>query len=232
MTAPTTFAGPPGSPVLVVAPHPDDEVLGAGGTIARLAAEGHAVHVAVVTTGRAPRFDADGVARVRAEAADAHAVLGVTQTHWLDFPAAELAEHPHSGLNAGLGNLVRELAPALVLAPHPGDIHLDHQLTFLSTLVASRPHQSDYPATIAAYETLSETNWNAPHLTPAFLPNLFVDITDTLERKLEAFRRFASQVRPPPHERSVETLRALATLRGATVHRAAAEAFYIVRAVT
>lgn len=221
-----------GQPVLVVAPHPDDEVLGAGGTIARLARTGHAVHVAVVTTGRAPRFDAAGVARVRAEAAAAHAVLGVAQTHWLDFPAAELAEHPHSALNAGLGDLVRSLAPGLVLAPHPGDIHLDHQLTFLSTLVASRPHQADFPATIAVYETLSETNWNAPHLTPAFLPNLYVDISATLEQKLDAFRRFASQVRPPPHERSVETLRALATLRGATVHRAAAEAFYIVRLVT
>ena len=232
MTVLNALAGPSGRPVLVVAPHPDDEVLGAGGTIARLAAEGHAVHVAVVTSGRAPRFDPGGVARVRAEAAEAHAVLGVAETHWLDFPAAELSEHPHAGLNAGLGDLVRRLSPHLVLAPHPGDIHLDHQLTFLSTLVASRPHQADYPAVIAVYETLSETNWNAPHLTPAFLPNLFVDITATLELKLQAFCRFASQVRPAPHERSVETLRALATLRGATVHRAAAEAFYIVRAVS
>lgn len=225
------LAGPPGSPVLVVAPHPDDEVLGAGGTMARLAQGGHPVHVAVVTSGRPPRFDAAGVARVREEAAQAHAALGVAETHWLGFPAAELAEHPHAALNAGLGELMRRIAPRLVLAPHPGDIHMDHQLTFLSTLVASRPHQADYPAAIATYETLSETNWNAPHLTPAFLPNLHVDITATLEAKLAAFRLFASQVRPAPHERSVETLRALATLRGATVHRAAAEAFYLVRSV-
>ncbi|WP_171173130.1 PIG-L deacetylase family protein [Ruegeria sp. HKCCD8929] len=227
----TDFINTNGGPVLVVAPHPDDEVLGAGGTIARLAGEGREVHVAIVTRGQQPRFSQDQIATVQAEAAAAHGHLGVTHTHWLDFPAAELAEQPHGALNAGLGTLIRDLAPGLVLAPHPGDIHLDHQLSFLSTLVASRPHQAEYPTTIAAYETLSETNWNAPYLTPPFLPNVFVDISGTLERKLEAFRLFASQVKPAPHERSVESLRALATLRGATVHRPAAEGFVLVRTV-
>lgn len=221
----------PDRPILVVAPHPDDEVLGAGGTIARFAAEGRPVHVAIVTSGRAPRFSEDQIRTVRAEAAAAHAHLGVTETHWLDFPAAELSDHPHGALNAGLGALVRDLAPGLVLAPHPGDIHLDHQLSFLSTLVASRPHQAAYPPLVAAYETLSETNWNAPYLTPAFVPNLFIDISATLEAKLAAFRLFASQVRPAPHERSIETLKALATLRGGTIHRPAAEGFVLVRAV-
>ncbi|WP_299281889.1 PIG-L deacetylase family protein [uncultured Tateyamaria sp.] len=222
---------PDGCPVLVVAPHPDDEILGVGGTMARLARAGHNVHVAVVTSGQPPRFDAAQIATVRAEAAAAHGQLGIAQTHWLDFPAAELAEHPHGALNAGLGDLIRTMDPHTVFAPHPGDIHMDHQLTFLSTLVASRPHQARYPTTILAYETLSETNWNAPYLTPPFVPNVFIDITDTLEDKLAAFACFASQVRAAPHERSIESLRALATLRGATVHRAAAEGFVLVRAV-
>ncbi|MHA6266533.1 PIG-L deacetylase family protein [uncultured Aliiroseovarius sp.] len=231
MTKVSSFGGDPTAPVLIVAPHPDDEVLGVGGTIARLAHEGREVHVAIVTRGQPPRFDAAQIATVQAEAEAAHGHLGITQTHWLDFPAAELAEHPHGALNAGLGKLVADLAPSLIFAPHPGDIHLDHQLSFLSTLVASRPHQHDYPATIMAYETVSETNWNAPYLTPPFVPNVFVDITDHLETKLAAFCLFKSQVKGPPHERSVETLRALATLRGATVHRAAAEGFVLVRNV-
>lgn len=231
MTSLSALAGDPGRPALVVAPHPDDEVLGAGGTIARLAAEGHAVHVAIVTSGQPPRFDDAQRRKVREEAAAAHARLGVAQTHWLGFPAAELGEQPHGALNAALGTLVAELDPALILAPHPGDIHLDHQLSFLSTLVASRPHQARYPTAIAAYETLSETNWNAPYLTPAFLPNLFVDIGDQLEDKLAAFALFESQARAAPHERSVEALRALATLRGATIHRPAAEGFVLVRGV-
>lgn len=218
-------------PVLVIAPHPDDEVLGLGGTMARLADAGAEVHVAIVTTGRAPRFAADQVARVRAEAAAAHSLLGVAQTHYLDCPAAELGEYAHADLNAAVAGVVRQVAPRTLFAPHPGDIHLDHQLSFLSALVAARPHQQDYPTRIFAYETLSETNWNAPYLTPGFLPNMFVDISHTLQRKLDAFALFESQQRPAPHERSVAALRALATLRGATVHRAAAEAFVTVRIV-
>jgi LmbE family N-acetylglucosaminyl deacetylase len=218
-------------PVLVIAPHPDDEVLGAGGTMARLAAEGREVHVCIVTSGEPPRYDTAQTERVRAEAARAHERLGVTETHWLGFPAAGLSETPHADLNAGIAQLVQALAPDLVLVPHPGDMHLDHQACFTSTLVACRPHQATYPPLIMAYETLSETNWNAPHLTPGFLPSVFVDISDTLEAKLDAFALFESQVRPAPHERSPETLRALATLRGATVHRDACEAFVPVRMV-
>lgn len=218
-------------PVLVVAPHPDDEVLGVGGTMARLADQGAEIHVAIVTAGQPPRFSEAQAQTVRAEAAAAHAALGIAQTHWLGAPAAALDQHAHAALNGLIGDLVRQLDPHTIFAPHPGDIHLDHQLSFLSTLVAARPHQARYPARVLAYETLSETNWNAPYLTPAFLPNVFVDISATLDRKLEAFALFASQQRAAPHERSVAALRALAILRGATVHRSAAEAFVAIRIV-
>lgn len=218
-------------PVLVIAPHPDDEVLGVGGTIARLSDAGADVHVAIVTTGRAPRFDAAQVAQVRAEAAAAHRLLGVTATHYLDCPAAELGEFAHTELNRAISGVLRQTDARTIFAPHPGDIHLDHQLSFLSALVAARPHQAAYPTRIFAYETLSETNWNAPYLTPGFLPNLFIDITATLQRKLDAFACFESQQKAAPHERSVAALTALATLRGATVHRAAAEGFVTIRIV-
>lgn len=216
-------------PALIVAPHPDDEVLGVGGTMARLADEGAEVHVTVLTAGRPPRFDARQVSTVRTEAGDAHRILGVTETHWLDLPAAALDTVSHAEANDSLGTLVRRIDPATIFLPHPGDIHLDHQLAFLSAMVAARPHQTRFPTAVLAYETLSETNWNAPYLTPAFLPNCFVDISASIDRKLAAFRQFASQHRAPPHERSVETIRALATLRGATVHRPAAEAFVNIR---
>ncbi|MDJ0858258.1 MAG: PIG-L deacetylase family protein [Dinoroseobacter sp.] len=216
-------------PVLVMAPHPDDEVLGAGGTIAKLSDEGREVHVAVVTRGMPPNFSEKFTETVRAEAQRAHAHLGVTETHWLDFPAAQLSELPHSELNSGIGALVRQIDPNVLLVPHIGDIHLDHQQIFLSSLVAARPHSTDFPGTILAYETLSETNWNAPYLSPAFLPNVFADITTTLQRKLDAFAMFESQVKAEPHERSIKSLKALATLRGATVHRPACEAFVLIR---
>ena len=98
-------------------------------------------------------------------------------------------------------------------------------------LLIARPTDGGYPPQVLAYETLSETNWNAPYLTPNFVPNVFIDITDSLELKLAAMQAFRSQIREFPHERSREALKALATLRGATVHCRAAEAFVLVRQV-
>lgn len=217
--------------VLVIAPHPDDEVLGCGGTMARLTSLGTRVEVAIVTEGKPPRYDCAAVERVRTEAAAAHVLLGIAATHYLDFPAAELDGVPHAELNLRIGALIDETMPDTLFVPFVGDIHLDHQLVFHSAMVAARPRRATYPRTILAYETLSETNWSAPYLEPAFVPSVYVDITSTLDRKLAAFAAYESQCCVFPNERSPEAIRALATLRGATVHRPAAEAFVLIREV-
>ena len=214
---------------LVIAPHADDEVLGAGGTISRLAQTGVDVFVAIVTSGRPPAYSSDFVARIKAEALEAHGVLGVTDTIWLDQPAAQLSETPAATLNAVLGDAVRNLAPDTLLVPFPGDIHIDHQLVFRSCLVAAHPHQAAFPRNVLAYETLSETNWNAPYLFPSLPLPLYVAIETSLPRKLDAMRAYKSQLRDSPHERSIETIDALSRLRGATIHCAAAEGFVLVR---
>ena len=216
---------------LVIAPHPDDEVLGCGGTIARLVGAGAAVDVAIITRGRAPRFAEEMTERIRAEAREAHAVLGVTRSTFLDLPAAELDTVSHAETNRSLATLIDEVRPDTVFLPFAGDIHLDHQLIFHSAMVATRPNRPDYPRRLLAYETLSETNWHAPYLTPAFAPNWFVDISATLGTKLDAMRRYASQLKDFPDERSLEALIALAKLRGASVRCEAAEAFVLLREV-
>ena len=216
---------------LVLAPHPDDETLGAGGTIARLSQAGLVVDVAVVTSGRPPDFPEEQIATVRQEASRAHALLGVKNTFWLDLPAARLTEISRPALNAAVGGLLRRCRPDTVLLPFPGDIHVDHQLVFEAAMVAARPHHPEYPTTLLAYETLSETNWNAPYLSAGFHPNIFIDIADTLTLKLKAMAAYESQGRASPHERSIKALEALARLRGATVHRQAAEGFVLVRSV-
>ncbi|MDP9420538.1 MAG: PIG-L family deacetylase [Actinomycetota bacterium] len=220
-----------GANVLVIAPHPDDEILGVGGTVARLAAEGSAVTVVIVTMAGPPRFTPDVLETGRREAALAHAELGVTRSLFLSFPAAGLDGVAHAELNAGLQEVFVDVDPDTVFVPFNGDMHVDHQLVFTSALVCSRPGTSFAPRSVYAYETLSETNWNAPYLTPNFAPNVFVDISDHLETKAAAMGHYASQLKAPPHERSIEALRALATLRGATVGVAAAEAFVLVRDV-
>lgn len=217
--------------MLVLAPHMDDEVLGCGGMIARLADAGREVHVAIVTTGRPPRFKVAEEAACRDEAEAAHHILGVHRSHFLDLPAAELDTVPHADLNRALGEIVGSVAPDTLLLPFIGDVHLDHQLVFKSAMVAARPNWARYPSRIWAYETLSETNWNAPYLTPGFCPNVFVDISATLGRKVAAMRAYASQLRAFPDERSIDAIEALATLRGAAVHRPAAEAFVALREV-
>jgi LmbE family N-acetylglucosaminyl deacetylase len=215
---------------LVIAPHPDDEVLGCGGTMARLAANGADVHVGIVTRATA-RFGPGAAETGVREARNAHQQLGVTRTHFLNLPAAELDTLPHARLNEAIGTLVAAVAPDTLFIPFVGDIHLDHQLAFLSSMVAARPRGAAPPRRVYAYETLSETNWYAPGITPAFTPNVHVDISATLERKLDALACYASQVKAFPDERSIEAVRALATLRGAAVNRRAAEAFLLLRQI-
>ncbi|WP_373476764.1 PIG-L deacetylase family protein [Sphingorhabdus sp.] len=217
--------------VLVIAPHPDDEILGCGGTMARLAKSGAEVVVAIVTRGMAPQFSDEFVANIRAEAKTSHAMVGVTETVYLDLPAAALETVPATKLNGTLAKLVQDVRPDTLFVPFVGDIHTDHQLTFLAAMVAARPRDEHAPKRIYAYETLSETNWYAPGVTPAFVPNVFIDITETLELKIDAFRCFESQVKIFPDERSIEAIRALATMRGASMYLKAAEAFMLIRQI-
>lgn len=216
---------------LVLAPHPDDEVLGCGGTMARLAQAGCAVHVAIVTRADPPQFPPDLVATGRREAAAAHSLLGVRQTHYLDLPAAALDGVAEAELNRRIGAIVESVAPEVLFIPFLGDVHGDHQRVFQAAMVAARPRSRNALRAVLAYETLSETNWYAAPITPGFLPNCFLDIAATIEAKIEAFACFESQVRAFPDERSLTAIRALAQVRGATVYREAAEAFMAVRQV-
>lgn len=217
--------------VLAIAPHPDDEILGCGGTLARLVDEGGEVTIAIATTGSQPTFPAEQVQKVQQEMERAHKIIGVKDTRLLGLPAAELDTLAAKDCNAPFAALIEELAPDTLLLPFVGDIHVDHQVTFLAAMVAARPRHSGAPRQILCYETVSETNWYAAPITPAFVPNVFVDITPTLDRKVEAFKAFASQVRAFPDERSPQTLRALAAVRGSSVHLHAAEAFMHVRTI-
>lgn len=218
-------------PVLVIAPHPDDEVLGVGGTIARLAAHGTAVFVVIMTKGGPPTFTKEFVATARQEALSAHRILRVTETIFLDFPAAGVDTVPHRDVNMKLQGVFDRVRPQTVFIPFRGDIHMDHQLIFDSAMVCCRPGTPTSPSAVLGYETLSETNWNAPYVTPGFFPNTYIDLSGHLDVKIEAIRSYASQLKPPPHERSVEAIRALAILRGATVGFEAAEAFVLIRQI-
>jgi LmbE family N-acetylglucosaminyl deacetylase len=217
--------------VLVIAPHADDEVLGCGGTIARHAAKAERVVVAVVTRGSQPLFSLETVAQIRKETQEAHRVLGVSETVFLDFPAPQLDQVPLHEVADAIRKVVARVHPDVVYLPHEGDVHLDHKIAFWATLVACRPVTSGTPARLLAYETLSETEWGAPGGRDAFTPTVFVDISNQLDVKTRAMSCFAGQLRVPPHPRSLEAIRSLAHLRGSTAHLQAAEAFMLVREI-
>jgi len=216
--------------ILVIAPHPDDEALGMGGTMHRLAAAGHDLTVAIVTKGWPPLFPDVQVARVREEARAANACLGVKNVRFMDLPVTRLHELPRHELNAAFDKLILDEQPAWVFLPFPGDRHEDHRRVFDASMVALRPlADRGFIRRVLCYETVSETHWAAPHIEPMFEPQIWFDIADHLPAKLEAVRQYASQIRAAPDARALEAVTALATWRGSVVGLGAAEAFMLVR---
>ncbi len=216
--------------VLVVSPHPDDEVLSCGGTIRRLSREGHRCTVAVVTRGWSPLFPEAQVEQVRAEARRAAEALGVSDLRFLDLPVVRVAELPAHEVNTVFDRLMADVRPDWVFLPFPWDRHGDHRRIYEAAMVALRPSPGRQVARrILCGETLSETHWHGPGAEPPFDPQVHIDISGDLDAKLAAMRCYASQLRPPPHARSLEAIEALARFRGANVGVAAAEAFVLVR---
>jgi LmbE family N-acetylglucosaminyl deacetylase len=217
--------------ILVVATHPDDEVLGCGGAIARHASHGERVEVLVVTRGAPDLYAEEQVKGLRKELDAAHAVLGVAAVHFLDFPAPKLDLVAAHELADAVAGKFASLRPETVFIPHRGDLHSDHRAVFAAALVASRPVGDCPVRTVLSYETLSETEWAAPVAEDAFLPSVFVDITEFLEKKKQAMTAYRSQLKEFPHPRSLQSMEALARLRGSTIGVPAAEAFQLIREI-
>ena len=217
--------------VLVIAPHPDDEILGCGGNMIKHIEAGDEVFVCIATKGCLPLFSPESVEKVRNEAKKCHNLIGVKKTFFLDFPAAMMEKVERYEMNGKVLDVIREVQPDIVFIPHWGDMQKDHQMVAEACMVALRPKYEPKVKAIYSYETMSETAWNAPNVQNEFIPNVFVDITETLEKKKDALKVFETQVSPFPDARSLESIEALAKYRGALMHVAAAEAFMLIREI-
>lgn len=215
--------------LVVIAPHPDDETLGCGGTMARFAAEGTEVSVLVVSGHLPPLYEDAAFETTHREAQAAFEIMGVARSTFLRMPATLVRDVPVAELNGKINGFIREIAPEMVLLPFP-DRHIDHRIIFDACVVACRPVHAAAPKVVLAYETLSETHWNVPGIEPAFVPEFFVDITEYIARKNAALACYASQVDNSP-SRSVEASAALAKFRGSQNGCGHAEAFKVVRIV-
>jgi LmbE family N-acetylglucosaminyl deacetylase len=222
--------------VLVVAAHPDDEVLGCGGTIARLAREGHEVYLSIVAEGMTSRSasraasDPVQVETLHARAREAAKLLGVKETFLHSLPDNRLDSVPLLDVVKIVEALVAQTSPERIYTHHPGDLNIDHQIVSRAVLTATRPMAGSPVREIYEFEVPSSTEW-AFQQNGDFRPNTFVDISQTLELKLQAMACYESEVRPFPHPRSPEALRAIAQRWGTVVGRTAAEAFQLVRAI-
>jgi LmbE family N-acetylglucosaminyl deacetylase len=215
--------------ILVLAPHPDDEVLGAGGIIKKYSNTGIKVYVLVITRGNPKYYSEEKIINVRQEARNAHAILGVKETVFLEFNAPDLDMTPKSEISKSISKHIDKWKITDLYVPHHGDIHIDHKIVFEAALVSARPKGFYTVKRIYAYETLSETEWAHPFGHNAFVPTHFTDITDSFDFKIKALKCFKSQMRDFPDNRSTECVEALAKFRGATVGLKRAEAFIIIR---
>jgi len=216
---------------LIIAPHPDDEVLGCGGTIRKLSEMGEDVYVLVVSRGKKEMYSEDQILNIRNEARNAHKILGVIETRFLDFPAPDLDMVSIAEISIAISEVIWEYKIETIYLPHYGDIHHDHRVVFQSGLVAARPVNGNPVKKIFSYETLSETEWAPPLSDMAFLPTKFVNITGVFKFKLEAMTCFKSQLRDFPNPRSLKAIEAMANLRGSTVGFNYAEAFMTIRTI-
>ncbi len=220
--------------VLVVASHPDDEVLGCGGSIARHCAQGDDVAVLFLADGvaaRSPGAADQAAARRRRAAEAACGLLGVTDLTFLPYPDNQLDTVPLLQLAQEIENVVSRLRPAIVYTHHHGDVNIDHRRTHDAVITACRPQPGFPVRRLLFFEVVSSTEWRPPNSLPPFAPQWFNDVSAFLPLKLKALEAYAEEIRAYPHSRSIEAVEHLARWRGASVGVGAAEAFELGREI-
>ena len=222
-------------PVLVVAAHPDDEVIGCGGTMAAHAASGRPVHVLLMTDGVGARDKTAPPARDvsgRADAArEAARILGAHEPRMLSFPDNAMDTCPLLDVIRAIEACVNEVRPQTVYTHHRGDLNIDHEIVHRAVLTACRPQPGHPVSEVFCFPVRSSTEWSAQNAGSVFAPCLYVDITRTLDLKMKALGAYSQEMREPPHTRSMAAIEAQSRTAGASVGLAAAEPFEVVRIV-
>lgn len=220
--------------ILVVVAHPDDEVLGMGGTIAKLTTQGKEVYVLIVTDGSSSQYrysdDLDAIINVKKTETQACAdVLGVKKVYYGGLPDMKLDNIPHIDINEVIEKHINMLEPDTVFTHFWGDVNLDHQNVYKSTLVAVRPVMGQVVKSLYCYRVPSSTEWTPNKADTIFMPNIYVDISEFAEQKYEAFSKYSTELCDYPHPRSVQYLREDDIAAGLKVGLPATEEFVLLR---
>ena len=218
--------------ILVIAAHPDDEMLGAGGVMAKYIGEGSQVEVLIlgegVTSRKGDEEASDKLTELGMQSKNANNFMGVAKVHHANLSDNKFDTIPLLSIAQSIERVANEFKPHIIFTHHHGDVNVDHRLTSDAVQAAFRPMQGNSVEAIYAFEIASSSEWNFRHGTE-FRPNVFVDITgDALNKKIAAMETYKTEIREFPHPRSSKYLRALATVRGAQVGMMEAEAFELV----
>jgi len=224
--------------ILVIAAHPDDEVLGCGGTIAGYAARQHDVHILILGEGISSRHErreetpSAAIQQLQAHARAAAATLGARSVSFGGLPDNRFDEIALLDIVKPVERFVAAHKPDAIYSHHPGDLNIDHGRTFRAVLTATRPGASGVIVPdLYAFEVPSSTDWAFQQIAPPFHPTVFVDITAGLERKIAAMHCYESERRDAPHPRSPAMLRAAAERWGSVAGMPSAEAFELIRSL-
>lgn len=223
--------------VLVIAAHPDDEVLGCGGTIAKLSSEGANVHVAFMADGVYSRITTENnqhteLKKRRLAAKKSCEVLGVTSVSFDNFPDNRMDTVALLDITKSVELLIEKYQPEILFTHHAGDVNIDHRRLNEAIVTACRPQVKKTVKTLLFFEVPSSTEWQIPGTHSPFMPNWFVDISKTFGEKLKALEMYADEIRDWPHPRSIKGVSHLCHWRGATVGVNAAEAFMLGRQIS
>lgn len=226
--------------VLVVVAHPDDEVLGCGGTIAKLASMNHEVHALYLSDGVGARFDNHAIEKRDAlflEARDtrrrasqkAAQILGIRSQKFSYLPDNRLDTVPLLEVVQIVEEAINIVNPTILFTHHSADLNIDHRTVFNAVSTAIRPQPSSCLKIALSFEVLSSTEWQPPCFGNRFSPSFYIDVTSSIDKKLDALNAYEMELREHPHPRSPMVVSSLATLRGAESGFLAAEGFMVLR---
>ena len=216
---------------LIIAPHPDDEILGVGGTLLKRKSQGHSLAWLIVTKPSDILKWSDKQKKIRKQQIfEIKNEIGFEKLYQLDFPAANLSSNSIPSLINSISKIIKDFSPNEIFFPHAGDVHTDHEIVHKAVISSSKSFRNNFLKRLIVYETLSETEFGLDK-TKAFFPNLYIDISIYLDQKIKLLNIYSSEVDRFPFPRSEESVRALAKYRGSSSNCLAAEAFQILKQI-